>query len=266
MKRTVRNAGFVMLGVLIVMMSTSGALALEVAGEELGINLNFTYASKYMWHGYDIFGGNGAFQPSINFDYMGFIAGIWASYPDTSGSEDLSEIDLYIGYGRTFFEEESYAVDATILYTYFTFPKVSHKANLDAQEVDFIISMPNLIPLGPASLVPSYALGYLWDGVQGETPHFDGFYHIFGLSYDIPVPALIPEQEEQAISLKWDIAYNDGPFNTDSDWSYSTIGVSTTFEWNNVYLTPSLNYQFSFNDVVNDEDDFYATISFGYNF
>ncbi len=240
--------------------------AVEIAGEDLDITLDFTYATKYMWHGYDVFDGNGSFQPSIDFAYMGFYTGVWAAYPDTSGYEDLTEVDLYLGYGYTFFEEEQYALDTSITYTYFAFPKASHKADLDAQEIALSTSMPNLIPLGPSSLVPSYTMYYLWDGVQGETPNFDGFYHTFGLSYDIPIPALIPEQEEQAISLMWDITYNDGPFDTDSDWSYSTVGASTTFEWNNIYFTPGVYYQIELNDMVNDEDDFYAMFSVGYAF
>ncbi len=253
-------------GLVIFILGSSSAFAVDIGDEELGINVDFTYATKYMWHGFDVFDDHGAYQPSITFDYQGFFAGVWASYPAASGFEDLSEIDLYLGYERAFFEEEQYALDTSLTYTYFAFPKANSAANLDAQEIAAGLAMPNLISLGPSSLVPSYTMYYLWDGVQGETPEFDGFYHTFGLSYDIPFPALLPEQEEQAISLMWDITYNDGPFATGSDWSYSRVGASTTFEWNGIYFTPGIYYQININDIVNNEDDLYATFSVGYTF
>ena len=33
---------------------------------KLGIDLDATYASKYIWRGYDLFDDHAAFQPSVN--------------------------------------------------------------------------------------------------------------------------------------------------------------------------------------------------------
>ena len=62
------------------------------------------------------------------------------------------------------------------------------------------------------------------------------------------------------------MTYTDGAFGTKPSWSHSTLGVSTTFEWKGIYLTPALYYQFSFEDSVNPEDDLYMTVSVGYTF
>ncbi len=238
--------------------------AVDIGGETIGITADFTYGSKYMWHGYDILDDHAAFQPSLTFDYKGFFAGVWGSWAESSGYEDLTEVDLFAGYGRSLFADDWYALDAVFSYTYFIYPNINNDA--DAQEVLLGFSMPNLLPIGESALIPSYSIYYDWAGVQSSDKIDNGWFQVWGLSYSLPVPALIPSQEEQAIDLSWDITYNDGVFGSDSCWSHSTIGVSTTFEWRNLYFTPAVNYQFSFDDSVNDEDELYALLSVGIAF
>ncbi len=73
-------------------------------------------------------------------------------------------------------------------------------------------------------------------------------------------------QEEQTLSLTWEITYNDGVYGSEADWSHSTGGLSTTFEWKGVAFAPAANYQWSFEDTVNDEDEFYASFGIAYSF
>jgi len=174
-------------------------------------------------------------------------------------------LDYGLGYEHSFWEEERYALDVSLDYTYFSYPNFEHGKD-DGQEIALSLSMPNLIPLGPSSLVPGYEIAYEWSGFQGGTDFDEGFIHTFGLSYAIPVPALIPSQEEQSIDLIWDIAYNAGYDGADPSWTHTTVGASTTFEYGDFYFTPALNYQWSFEDTMNDEDEFYASFSAGYRF
>ncbi|MDP8242489.1 MAG: hypothetical protein P9L94_00300 [Candidatus Hinthialibacter antarcticus] len=248
----------------LVLGSGLSASAIDIYGEELSINVDFTYASKYMWHGFDTFDNDGAFHPSVEFGYKDFYAGVWGAWPDTSGFEDLTEIDFYLGYDHAFFEEEWYSLSVGVVYTYFSFPKLN--SQIDGQEIGLSFTFDQLLPIGPSVLVPSYTVYYEWDGIQSEEAIDNGFYHTFALGYDVPIPALLPEQEEQAISLMADVTYGDGPYDTASGFLYATVGASTTFEWNNFYLTPAVYYQFSFDDSVNDEDDLYTLISIGYSF
>ncbi|MBI1389756.1 MAG: hypothetical protein GC154_15060 [bacterium] len=248
----------------IILSVVPAANALEVAGEDLGVNLDFTFASKYMWHGYDTYDDHAAFQPSVTFSYMGFNAGVWGSWPASSGYEVLTELDYYIGYDRSFFEESTWQVDASLLYTYFDYPKTNSSG--DVQEIALSLSMPNLIPLGPSSLVPGYVVYYDWDGIQDSDLIDDGWFHDFTLSYDVPIPALISTQEEQALTLSAGVTYNDGAFGSGAGFSHAQFGVETTFEWNAFYLTPAVYYQWSWEDSVNDEDELFATISVGYDF
>lgn len=189
--------------------------------DDLSFNLDFTYASKYMWHGFDTFGGNGAFQPSATAQYKDLYVGVWAAYPDSSGFEDVVELDYYIGYDHSFLEDQMYAVDVSLLYTYFDFPNTDSSG--DAQEIAIGFSMPQLIPLGDSYLVPNYTLYYNFDGIPSKADIDEGWFHDFGLAYDILLPASPLIQEEQALSLAWMLTYNDGAYGVDSGLSHSTI-------------------------------------------
>ncbi|HOL95021.1 MAG TPA: hypothetical protein PLH79_11800 [bacterium] len=244
--------------------------AVDIFGEELGVTIESSYVSKYLWKGYDVLDDHGAWQPSLTLDYRGFYVGVWGSWPTSSGFVDATELDYYLGSAQSFFEEEWYALDADIAWYYYDYPHSDSHAGddgiSDSQEIVLALSMPNLIPLGPSHLVPSYTVGYNWDGIQSGEDVDNGWIHTFGLAYDIPIPALIPGQEEAAISLGWDISYNDGMFESDSGWSHSTARVSTVFEWHGFSLTPALFYQWSFEDTVNLEDEFFASVSLNYAF
>ncbi|MEW6235852.1 MAG: hypothetical protein AB1656_10735 [Candidatus Omnitrophota bacterium] len=247
----------------------SAAYSVEIGGEEVGITVDFTYATKYIWRGYDVFyDDRPLFQPSVVIDWRGFSAGFYGLLSDGAEGDDgveHFELDFGLGYERSFWEEERYALDISLDYTYFAYPN-HHRSEVDGEEIALAVSMPNLIPLGPSILVPSYEMAYEWHGLEGGTNFDEGFIHTLGLSYAIPIPVLIPAQEEQAIDLSWNIAYNSGCYETDSSWTHTTIGASTTFEYGQFYFTPALYYQWSFEDTMNEEDEFYASFSAGFLF
>ena len=49
----------------------SNSLAHDEAEGVLGFTFDNTYSSKYMWRGYDLFGANGAYMPSLDADLFG---------------------------------------------------------------------------------------------------------------------------------------------------------------------------------------------------
>ncbi len=240
------------------------ASALDVGGEELGVTFDFTYASKYLWHGIDVFNDHGAYQPAVMFNFRNYFAGVWGSWPAASGSEGWKELDLFIGFTRPFFEEETFAVNTKFDYWYVSHP--STDSNRDVQQLSATFSMPNMFPIGPSSLVPSYSIFHISEGIQKEKTINNGWFQTLGLSYDFPISPLLPDQEKQAITASWDINFNDGVFGGDSGLSHSTLKLSTAFVYGRMYLIPSINYQWSFLETVNREDDFYFTIGMGYRF
>ena len=244
------------------------------AGEEgradggLGIALDMTYVSKYLWRGYDLFDDHAALQPSVDVDLFGtgFGVNVWGSIPMGTGSNGhgdginiWQEYDYTVYHGLTLFEDERYALDVGTNYIYYHFPKLNHKA--DTQEIGVSVALPNLIEIGGSALVPSYYAGKLWPTSSGQDSDVAGGYHALGLSYDLAIP-----ETEYALSLTADVNYNDGMFGSDHDWSHATVGISTAVDVGPVSVSPFLSYQISMDDSVNSEDELYGGVSVSFRF
>jgi hypothetical protein len=246
------------------------AWSLQIGDRKLGITMYGTFVTKYIWRGYDLFGNRGAWQPSITLDYEGLYAGVWGSWAVERGRVDATELDYYVGYGRSFFDRMRYAVQAVTAYTYYDFPKsdtLSGEDGIgDAQELTFGVSLPRLFPVGASSLVPSYVGYYEWAGIQNSDDVDNGWIHTFGLGYDLPIPKLIKNLDEQTLSLNWDITYNDGTFGSRPGWSHSTARLAAGVTWRGLSFTSALHHQWSFEATVNDEDELYGSFSLTFEF
>lgn len=230
---------------------------------KLGVTLDATWVSRYLWRGYDVFDDHASFQPSVDIDLFGsgFSVNAWAAIPMGSGYENLTEYDYTVAYGTTLFEEEVYALDLGINYIYYDFPKVNSRAIPDTQEVGVSVALPNLIMIGDSALVPSYYVCKFWPSKSGVGFDVAGGYHTLGLSYDWTIPGT-----EQVLSLSTDVNYNDGLFGADHDWSHANLGISTSFNLDPFSVSPFLGYQISMDDSVNDEDELIGGVSVSISF
>jgi len=231
---------------------------------KLGIDFSATTTSKYIWRGYDILDDHSAFQPSLTLDFYqtGFTANLWGSFALASGFEDLDELDYTLSYCNSLYNNDIYKLEYTLNFIYYDFPNTTSKY-ADVQEINLGLSLPNLIKIGSINLIPSWYICRLWPSFSGG-PN-EGIFNIFKLSYDIPIHPIILSQTEQNISLFADLTHNDGAFDSEAGFSHSTVGISTSFEWRSISLIPALNYQWSFEDTVNNEDEVYGSITLAYS-
>lgn len=271
-------------GLLLAAVVLFSAAGLAQAQEDsLGVTLDATWVSKYLWYGIDRLDDKGAFQPSVDIDLFGsgFSVGVWATYPTAVGDMDktptnpagnsrvdATEYQYRVAYGTVLFEGESHAVSVAAQGIYYDFIDQPSIAG-DAEEVGVEVSLPDLCPAG---VVPSYYVGRIWPAKSGKPSarkvdlipgNYAGWVHIFGLSYDWKLPGLSPDTPEQVISLSAAAVYNDGfaGGTVDHDWSHALFGVSTSFELaENVQLTPAFYYQSSWEDSVNPEDEMIFSI------
>jgi len=264
-------------GILLAAVILLSAVGLVQAQEgELGVTLDVTYLSKYIWRGFDCYGDRGAIQPSIDIDLYGtgFGVKVLSSRALGSGYEDKEELDITLYYYNSLFEGETYATNYRVGWVYYNFPDNPRKGSPtlmcgDMQEVFASLSWPEICPAG---IVPSYTIVCMWPAVgDSEGRNNGGWAHILGLGYDWTVPGLMPETPEQVLHLSLDLVYNDGVGpageTVDHDWSNAVFGVSTGFELaDNLTLTPGLYYQASMDDSVNTEDEFWAGLSMKYKF
>ncbi|MHC4703086.1 MAG: hypothetical protein ACYTFQ_21175, partial [Planctomycetota bacterium] len=96
---------------------------------------------------------------------------------------------------------------------------------------------------------------------MGMTPGTSsGFAHIFMLDYGIPLEGLTPDTPQQVIRLHSEVVYNDGVdprgIGVDHDWTHAVFSIATDFELaKGLALTPSVNYQVTMDDSINDDQD-----------
>jgi len=260
---------------VVILLSAAG-LAQALEGELHGV-LDFTYQSKYIWRGFDVYGDKSAIQPSIDLDLYGtgFGINIMAHRANSSGYENGEKWDYTVYYGNSIFEGESYATNYRLGYVYYNFPdSSSHSKNsIDLQEMQLVLSWPEICPAG---VVPSYVLVKMWPSNSNTlASEFSGWAHIFMLDYGLNLGTLIPDMPEQVLNLHTEMVYNDGVgLNlatgqvVEHDWSNIVFGVSTDFDLgNNLTLTPGLYHQVTMEDSVNDDkDETWVTLSMKYKF
>jgi hypothetical protein len=80
----------------------------------LGITLDTTLVSRYIWRGFDCYPNNhSGFQPNIDVDLYGtgFGVNIWSSLANGNGIEDFKELDYTLYYANTFTKDELFTMD-----------------------------------------------------------------------------------------------------------------------------------------------------------
>ncbi|MHC4742296.1 MAG: hypothetical protein ACYS8Z_10310 [Planctomycetota bacterium] len=241
--------------------------------------IDFTYQSKFVWRGFDLYGDKSAMQPSIDLDLYGTGFGISAMghRANSSGSENMERWDYTLYYYNAICPGEKHQVNYRVNWVYYNMPDHSSDT-FDLQEIWTGFFMPNL--LGVKGLVPGYILAKAWpsssNSMVGSRSPFggsaSGWAHIFMLDYACPVCSLLPDKPEQVLRLHADVTYNDGVGpggqNIDQDWSHAVFGVAMDFDMDNGFvITPGLYHQVTMEKSVNpDKDETWVTLSATYKF
>jgi uncharacterized protein (TIGR02001 family) len=256
---------------VVILLSVSGLAGAEEG--ELGVTLDVTYVSRYIWRGIDLYANDhSAIQPSIDLDLWGsgFGVKVWDSMSNGGGSYvDSEEMDIIIYYGSSLLEGDALQTDYTLGWMYYSYPDApkqisgsTGRGGRDAEEIFASFSWPNICPAG---IVPSYTYIYMWPAEGGSNSAFrkcDGSIHVFGLGYDVDV-------EGQPVNLSVAATYNDGTYlrTVKHDWSHIVWGISSAFPVaENLTFTPGFYYQTSMEDTVNTEDEYWTSLSLTYKF
>jgi hypothetical protein len=237
--------------------------SLPVEKPKLGITLDATWVSKYIWRGQDLYDDHAAFQPSINIDLFGtgFSVNVWQSSACGSGFVDDEEFDYTIAYENSLFTDSALQTDYKISWLYYDYYRISSD-EADCAEFDFEFSWPNVLPFG---LTPTYMASYLY-AAKSNSPasetEMEGTAHTFGFTWDVNEP-----QTKLPLTFSWDITYNDGQGEgVAHDWSHITWGVSTSFDIGPGSFTPGIYYQTTMDESINDEDEFWTSLSYTMSF
>lgn len=237
---------------------------IEKEEAKLGIEFDATWASKYIWRGFDLYDDHAAFQPSIDFDLFGtgFSVNVWHSTACGEGYGSSEELDYSVTYQNSLFAETNYQTDYSVTWLYYDYYRISSD-EADSQEFDLSLSWPKICPF---NITPTYTIAYLY-AAQSSSPasstEMEGFVHILGLTYDCNLP-----ETDLPLTFSWDITYNDGQGGTDidHDWSHMTWGIASSIDFGPGSFTPAVYYQTSMEESINDENEFWATLSYTLSF
>ena len=229
-----------------------------------------TYLSQYIWRGFEMYDNQSAIQSGLDLDLYGTGLGLnilWTR-ANSSGYELDERVDFTLHYGNSLFEYETYATDYQVGWMYYNFPDgppLPGMESMDLQEFFATLSWPEICPEG---IVPSYTVIKMWASKENApTADVSGWLHILGVGYDLPIEGLLPDNPEQILHFSVAMVYNDKVLTTESDWSHAVLGVSTGFDLgNDCTLTPGLYYQSSWEDTVNESDEFWCTVGVSYAF
>jgi len=264
----------------------AGVVLFAVAGlsqgqEDGGLHgaIDFTYQSKFVWRGFDLYGDKSAMQPSVDLDLYGTGFGVSAMghRANSSGFENMERWDYTLYYYNRLFDGAAYATNYRINWVRYNLPD-NDKNDFDLQELSTGFSFPNL--LGVEGLVPTYILAKAWPSSSGSMVGTraapggtaSGWAHIFMLDYALPMPSILSNGPEQVLRLHTDVTYNDGVGpggqNIDQDWSHAVFGVATDFEMGGGFvLTPGLYHQITMDKSINpDKDETWVTLGATYKF
>ena len=266
----------VLIGLMILMGVIAVANAADIGGHEVGVTVDATYTTKYIWRGIDLYDDKAAFQPSINFDFgNGFSFNVWSSFAGSSGSfagssiaaasgaVDGEEWNYTLAYSGSVNEGCPWKTDYTFGYRFYDFPDV---ASNDADVQEFFLSMafPELVGGGTT---PHVAVMQMWPSEgSGANDDYSGTIYLFGFNHGFTLDCA----PELPMTFGWDIVYNDSTVAqaVDSDWSHMVWSLSTsmTCPATGAKVTPSIYYQNSFEDTVNTEDELWASLSYSFAF
>ena len=237
----------------------------EGAGSGLEISVSTDWVSKYMFRGFDVLDDRAAWQPSVDVSLWdtGFGLNWWASYAASSRNDtdivanglgrELDEHDYTLYWGGDI--AEFVEVEAGMIYYDFV---RQNSENLDYWEWYGVFTLSDL-PLSPH-------FGAYYGRPKRGSNGGEGWNTTFGVSHSVELGGLtFCGSDPLALDLAADVWYNGGQYNVDTGWSHATFGGSITIPLpSNLELTPGVWYQASFEDEINDEDEFWATLSLAY--
>ena len=247
-------------------------------GGGLGVHLEVGYFSKYIWRGFDEFDDHAAYHPKLEVDLFGsgFVVEVAGWDAASSGFVNHRELEYGVGYHGHAFDNEAYATHYALHYVYYDYPNIASD-ELSKQELTLALSWPELLSSSESAPAPFVNIHKLWPAKDhSDVAGGSGFLYTLGFTYDVAVPTSGSHDESQTLTFIADVNYNDGFgghldshhhfHKTDHDWSHATLGVSSDIIIGTATITPSLNYQISMDDSVNEEDEFWGGVTVGFHF
>ncbi len=236
---------------------------------------DITWASKYMIDGFNVGGDKPVFQLAAKTDHLptGLSLMLWTSIQADRKNKQYDEQDVFLMYSRDLLKEKRYALNLHGYYDYWIFPnteptrddfgRITSTVKEHGDKFQLGFSMPRLFPLFDSYLVPTYNAYYMfyWERDRKDLDR-SGTSHQFQLEYFRPIRIFIPGANYQYAGGKLGTHYYDGAFDVKAGITHSTASFDTgVYALNSIFIA-SLNYQWTYEEQVNESDEFWTTFSY----
>jgi hypothetical protein len=182
------------------------------------------------------------------------------------------EHDLFVLYRHDFLSASRWAFNFHGFYDYWFYPNTFEAkdafgdpistAERHGSKVHAGISFTQLIPLAGSFLVPSYnAYYWVYWANDREDLYQGGTRHELLLDYSHLIPRFIKGAQSQYVGASASLNYLDKAFNVKTGLSHSTASLYSGVKAFDAYFALSLNQQWSFEESVNPNNEFWTTFS-----
>jgi hypothetical protein len=251
-----------LLVVLVVVCAVSNVKGQE--SKPLGLYTELTFASRSIFHGWDIAGDNKpVLHPFIKYSVgkTGLSLAAWASMPLERKYNHMDDFEFLAMYDRQLFKDQKYAIGFNGFADLVCVPQ-ARIPDKDGNNISKVLwklnigfSMPSLIKVGQSAIVPSYNLFHFTPFVNRVFT--SGSVHEFALAYKIPV--------RSGINLSLISTYDDGAFGNAVGWTCAVGKLSFNEKVGPVNINGGINYQKAYGTVPNDQVDDEFWFSLGIN-
>lgn len=243
--------------------------------KKVGLTADITWASKYLISGFKVGGDDPVWQLAGKLDWYqtGFSFMYWTAIQANRDNKQYDEQDLFLMYSRDFFADNRYAINLHGFYDYWMFPNtepvrdefgdVTSTSKKHGNKFQLGLSLPKLIPLADSYVVPSYNVYYLHYYAQDRKDRYlGGTHHELLLEYYRSIRLFIPKATYQYAGATASTNYHQGDFGVKSGLSHSTASMVTGVYAFSSIFTLSMNHQWSYEETVNPNNEFWTTFSF----
>ena len=230
--------------------------------------------SRYMAHGVDVgLADQEVFQFGISKPLpKGFNFTIWSSLPIDRKFDNLDEVDILLKWSRSFFEDSRVKIVPKCYIDYWFYHGVKKTIDVDGNQIDPItlqgikanigFSLPNLIKFSGNSIVLSYDYFY-WSPLLEKTFSKGGI-HEFKFNYLLPLQF---DNKKQIINLGTSTNYSEkNILQPNSGWTNLAFHLSTAITSGSWTLSPSIHYQWTWKQSINEENEFWFGFNIGKSF
>ena len=222
-----------------------------------------TFTTHYMSHGFDNGNNVESIQPVVAYqhpDFSKWTFKYWGNYAINRDEKSADEADVIIAYNDEFEITKDFKLGFNTFADYFRFYNLDlGTKTFDGVKFNVGVSTGDLFSIADKEILIAYNW-YYWDGVY-HNKFKSGLEQELSAEYALGIAGI-----EQDIHQKILLGYHHGAFNVDSGFSHFIYSSWVNFKIKEMNLKPQFNYQWSFEDTVNPEDELWLGLTTGFQF